>query len=133
MRDLISRQGLQKEIEVLSRATSYEEEGNGIYPPAQRKLQKEGIEMHAHRARRITVEDAKTCDYIVVMEERNVLALRRIIGDGLMSKVSKLLDYTDNPHDIADPWWTGNFDLTYDEIMLGCKGLLANLTGNERH
>lgn len=87
--------------------------------------------MLAHRAVRITPKDAKEYDYIVGMEERNVRAINQIVGD--TGKVYRLLDFSSNPRDIADPWWTGNFDVTYDDIAKGCECLLKYIEKNDLH
>lgn len=122
MADMIERRGLEKHIAVASSATSNEEEGNGIYPPAQRKLRAEGVHVLNHRATLLRKEDGKNFDYIICMEDRNVVNAVRILGDG--HNVCRLLDFTSNPRNIADPWWTGNFDITYDDIVEGCECLL---------
>ncbi len=122
MSKMIKQRGLDGQIEVASSATSFEEIGNPIYPPAQRKLRSEGVEVLPHRAVRLTPKDAREFDYIVGMEQRNVRAIKQIVGE--QDNVFRLLDFSSNPRDIADPWWTGNFDVTYDDIVEGCKCLL---------
>lgn len=122
MSKMIKQRGLDGQIEVASSATSFEEIGNPIYPPAQRKLRSEGVEVLPHRAVRLTPKDAREFDYIVGMEQRNVRAIKQIVGE--QDNVFRLLDFSPNPRDIADPWWTGNFDVTYDDIVEGCKCLL---------
>ncbi len=122
MSKMIKQRGLDGQIEVASSATSFEEVGNPIYPPAQRKLRSEGVEVLPHRAVRLTPKDAREFDYIVGMEQRNVRAIKQIVGE--QDNVFRLLDFSSNPRDIADPWWTGNFDVTYDDIVEGCKCLL---------
>ena len=128
---MIKDNNLQDCVSVASSATSFEEVGNPIYPPAQRKLREKGVEVLAHRAVRITPKDAKEYDYIVGMEERNVRAINQIVGD--TGKVYRLLDFSSNPRDIADPWWTGNFDVTYDDIVEGCECLLKYIENNDLH
>ena len=125
MSHLIKKSNLEDKIEVASSATSFEEIGNPIYPPAQRKLRAMGIEVLDHRAVRITPKAAKEYDYILGMEERNVRAIKQIVGD--TGNVYRLLDFSSNPRDIADPWWTGNFDITYDDILEGCECLLEHI------
>ncbi len=122
MSKMIKQRGLDGQIEVASSATSFEEIGNPIYPPAQRKLRSEGVEVLPHSAVRLTPKDAREFDYIVGMEQRNVRAIKQIVGE--QDNVFRLLDFSPNPRDIADPWWTGNFDVTYDDIVEGCKCLL---------
>lgn len=127
MKDMIKREGLENEVFVISRATSYEEEGNDIYPPARRKLEKEGIYPFRRRATRLTAEEGRECDLILAMEERNISAIKRIVRAEDFCKVKRLLDFCDNPRDIADPWWTGDFDKTYEDITEGCARLIEYL------
>ena len=96
-----------------------------------RKLKEEGVEVLAHRAVRITPKDAKEFDYIVCAEERNVRAVKQIVGDS--GNIYRLLDFSQNPRDIADPWWTGNFDVTYDDIKDGCECLLNHIVSHDLH
>ena len=131
MSKMIKDKNLQDRVKVASCATSFEEIGNPIYPPAQRKLKEEGVEVLAHRAVRITPKDAKEYDYIVGMEECNVRAIKQIAGN--VDNVYRLLDFSSNPHDIADPWWTGNFDVTYDDICEGCECLFRYIAKNDLH
>ena len=119
-KDLVRKNGLEKEFYIDSAATSSEEVGNGIH-------RKEGIPFTDHRARRITKEDYEKFDYIIGMEERNIINILRIIEDDKEQKVCRLLDFTDNPRDIADPWYTGNFDVTYKDVLEGCKALLNQI------
>ncbi len=126
MLDLLKKRGIN-DISVLSRATSYEEEGNPIYPPAQRKLREKGIEVLQRGATRLLRKEGDEADLILAAEDRNIIGIRRIVGDENMNKVHRLLDYTSNPRDIADPWWTGNFEITYNDILEGCEGLLKHL------
>ncbi len=122
MSQMVRERGLSDSVVVASSATSYEELGNPIYPPARRKLMEKGIKVLEHRATVLDKKDIDKYDLIVAMEERNVRAIERIIG--VSSKVYKLLDFTDCHGDIADPWWTGDFETTYSEIVKGCEGLL---------
>lgn len=127
MKDMLKRYGLDCKVDVISRATSYEEEGNDIYPPARRKLESVGIFPIRRRATRLTADEGAECDLIIAMEERNIYGIKKIVRTEDMGKVKRLLDFCDNPRDIADPWWTGNFDRTYDDIVEGCKGLITYL------
>lgn len=121
MSSIIKERGLEGKIKVASSATSYEELGNPIYPPARRKLQEKGIEVLSHRATVLSQKDKDNYDLIVAMEERNVRAIERIIGK--CEKVYRLLDFSSSPRDIADPWWTGDFETTYNQIIEGCNCL----------
>lgn len=129
MSHMLKKRGLDDVISVASSANSDEEEGNEIYPPAQRKLRAEGVPVLNHRATVLTKEDGKNYDYIVCMEWRNVVNATRILGDN--HNVCRLLDYSSNPRDIADPWWTGNFDITYDDIVEGCECLIEYIIQND--
>ncbi len=120
------------DIYIESKAVSREEIGNPIYPPAQRILKQKGIAFDDHRASQITRTDYEDFDYIIVMEEYNMPRLMRIIGSDDKHKVSRLLDFTDNPRDIEDPWYSGNFEKVFGEIKLGCEALLAHLKKSEK-
>ena len=124
MADKIKKAGLENEISVDSAATSREEIGDSIYPPARRILEKHGISMYPHCARQITKKDYAEFDYIVVMEQYNIRNLNRVIGGDPLGKVYRLLDFTKEPRDISDPWYYGNFEGTYNEIVEGCDALL---------
>ena len=132
-KDLVAKSGLSDQFEIASAATSDEEHGNPVYPPAKRKLNEHGISCEGHAAHQITRAEYKHYDYIVAMEPRNLQRLKPIIGDDPDGKVSLLLDHTpatDTKHHnrgIADPWYTGNFDEAYEDILIGCKALLEEL------
>ncbi len=127
MRHLIDEEGSSDRFVVDSAATTYEEIGNPIYPPARRKLGEKEIPIIPHRARRIREDEVSNWDLIICMDEENIRHLKRIVGSGNMHKVHKLLEYTGAHRDVADPWYTGNFEETYQDVMSGCKALLARL------
>ena len=133
MKELVRKASAQEEIYIESSATSCEEIGNSIYPPAEYMLTQHGIPCKGHRARRFTVDDYNSFDLVAVMEDYNVRNLTRIIGCDCEGKVWKLMDFVaDEPQrcsgaDISDPWYHGNFDKTYKEIEKGCKALLKYL------
>lgn len=110
--------------------TSNEEEGNDIHYGTKEKLTKEKIPYSKHRARKLKKEDYNNYDYIIAMEESNIRGILRIIGSDPENKVHRLLDYSSKPRDIADPWYTGNFDITYNDINEGCTALLKYLENN---
>ncbi len=110
-----------------SKAVSREEIGNSIYPPAVRVLKKNNIPFGVHRARQFTLEDYKNFDYIVIMENYNMPRLLNIIGSDRQNKVIRLLDFTNTPGDIEDPWYSGNFDKVFSQIEYGCKCLLEHI------
>lgn len=132
MKDLLSKADVT-DVYVESSATSSEEIGNRVYPPAASQLSLHGIVCAGKRARRFTMDDYNTFDMIVVMEEYNIRNLMRIIGCDCEGKVWKLLDFlSDAPargmgEDISDPWYHDNFEKTYNEILTGCKGLMQYL------
>jgi len=126
-RDLVNKQGLSAEFVVASAATSMEEIGNPVYPPAKRKLAEYGIRAEGHHARRMERRDYQEYDYIIGMDSWNYRNMLRIAGKDNKEKISLLLDYTDHPRDVADPWYTGDFEKTYDDVLAGCQGFLAYL------
>ena len=126
---MVRERGLESEFEIDSAATSREEIGNGVHHGTRRKLAEEGIPCGDHRARQVTKGDYEHFDYLIIMDENNRRNLMRIIGSDPEHKVYKLLDFSDNPRDIADPWYTGNFDVTYDDIDEGCRAFLEHLRG----
>ena len=128
MRDMVEKHGLSDQIQVASAATSREEIGNDMYPPAKRKLDKEHIPYTHRQARQVTKADYDEYDLLLCMEQYNIRNLRRIIPTDPEHKIHLLLDYTDNPRDISDPWYTDDFDTAYDDIVAGCTGLLTFLS-----
>ena len=130
MKDLIKKNNLENKIFIESRATSYEEIGNGIYPPAKRKLTEENILYDDNKVSiRLEKDDLQKYDYIIGMETRNIINIEKILETN-DKKIKRLLDYSNNPRDIADPWYTGNFDKTYDDILEGCNFLIDFLIKN---
>lgn len=132
MKDMITKNGLEDKIQVASSATSREEIGNDMYPPAKRKLDKEHIPYTRHHARQITKADYAEYDLILCMEQYNIRNLKRIIPSDPDNKIHLLLDHSHDPRDISDPWYSGNFDKTYDDITEGCEGLLEYLRRENR-
>ena len=118
-------------VHIESMAVSREEIGNDIYPPAKDILRKKSIPFERRAARQITRSDYEEFDYILVMEEYNIPRLMRIIGEDDKNKISRLLDFTDNPKDIEDPWYSGNFEKVFNEISYGCKCFLEYLREND--
>ena len=130
MKSIVSERSLSDRFYIAS-ATSTEEiwngVGNPVYPPAKRELAKHGISCEGKRAVQITKADYGKYDYILGMEERNIRNILRIVGKDPEHKVKLLLDYSDHPRDIADPWYTGNFESTYRDVVEGCEGFLLYL------
>lgn len=127
LKDMVSKRGLENDFYIASAATSREEIGNPVYYLARKKLAEHNISCDGKQAVQITRADYERYDYILGMEDMNIRAILRIVGGDGEGKVHRLLDFTDKPHDIADPWYTRNFDLTYDEIVLGCEKFLESL------
>ena len=107
--------------------------GNGVHHGTRAKLKQEGIWCGDHRAVQLTKADYKKYDYIIGMDGWNRRNMLRILGSDPDEKVSLLLDYTDHPRDIADPWYTGNFDVTYEDVREGCEALLAHILRKNVH
>ena len=130
-KDMIKKMGIEKEFFVQSSATSTEEiwgdKGNPVYPPAKKKLAEHNISCEGKRAVQLKKDDYDKYDYIIGMEQVNVRNILKIVKEDKENKVFRLMDFTDNKKDIQDPWYSGNFDITYDEIYEGCKGLLRYL------
>ena len=130
MKDLVKKQGLSDEIYIASAATSTEEIGNGVHRGTRNKLAEFGISTEGKKAVQITKSDYEKYDLILGMESYNLVNMKRIIGKDDAHKVYRLLDFSQNPRDIADPWYTGNFDETYEDVYEGCQGLLQYLKEN---
>ena len=130
-KDMVEKKGLSNEFIIKSAATSYEEIGNDIHYGAKDKLNQKNIPFSKRKATRITLEDYEYYDFIIGMEETNIKNIKRIVGEDVDNKITKLLDYSDNPRDIADPWYTGNFEITYNDIVEGCKGFVEYLKCNK--
>ena len=132
-KDLIEKDDCNINFLIDSAATSNEEVGDGIHFGTRRKLEEEGIPYGNHRARKIKSEDYEKYDYIIGMEESNIRNILRIVGEDPEKKIYRLLDFSEIPRDIADPWYTGNFDKTYDDVVEGCKDLLEYLKSTIMH
>lgn len=128
MKDLVGKAGAEEAFEIASAAVSTEEIGNDIYPPAQRKLREKGVSFIHRSARQITRSDYAYYDHIICMDESNLRWLRRIIGDDKEDKVSLLMQWTGVRRDVADPWYTSDFEATYRDVTEGCKALLLQLS-----
>lgn len=132
MKDLTEKEHLDACFEIVSRATSREELGNDIYPPARRELESHGIAYDRYRrATLMTRADYDDYDYLIGMDDWNVRNIYRIIGDDPEKKVYKLLDFTEDGGEIEDPWYTGNFHKVWNQIEYGCKNLLQYLKKEE--
>lgn len=127
MRDLVEKAGLGDQIQVASAATSTEEIGNPVYPPARRKLAEHGIGSAGHAARQMNRQDYDRFDLLIGMDSANIRNMRRICGGDPDDKIRMLMDYTGVSREVADPWYTGNFDQTFTDVLSGCKALLGQL------
>ena len=130
LKDMVKKQGVEKEFYIKSSATSSEEIGNDIHYGTRDKLIQKGIFFTKRKAVKLRAEDYKKYDYIIGMEKSNVINIKRIVGEDVDDKIYRLLDFSDTPRDIADPWYTGNFENTFNEIVEGCNGFLKYLKDN---
>ena len=129
MKDLVRQAGLEWKYEIASAATSSEELGNPVYPPARRKLAEHGIGCAGKTARRLTKDDYDEYDLLIGMDRMNFRNMHRICGGDPVGKIHLLMDYTDRPGEVADPWYTGDFEETWQDVLEGCRGLLELLEG----
>ena len=130
MEDLVKKEGLENQIQVDSAATSTEEIGNPVYPPARRKLAEHQISCQGHAARQMTRADYDRYDLLIGMDQANLRNMTRICGGDPEGKIHLLMDYTHRPGQVADPWYTGDFETTYRNVLEGCQGLLETITKN---
>ncbi|MCQ2054908.1 MAG: low molecular weight phosphotyrosine protein phosphatase [Fibrobacter sp.] len=131
------------DFEIASAATSTEEIGNPVYPPAKRMLASHSIDCNGKTARQMTVRDYEYYDYIVLMDKNNLRNLRWILPASILEreglgrdprnqrKISLLMDYTSHPRDVADPWYTGDFTATWNDVNEGCRGLLNEILASK--
>ena len=127
MKDLLNKKGIAGQFEIASAATSTEEIGNPVYPPAKRKLKEHGISCEGKTARQMTKKDYAYYDYIIAMDRLNLRNMPRFVGNDPDNKISLLMDFTNHPGDVADPWYTGDFDATLNDVNEGCIGILKKL------
>ena len=124
MKDLVEKAGLEARFYIESAAVSAEELGNPVYPPARRELAAHGISCDGKTARQMSRADYDRFDLLVCMDTSNLRRMERICGGDPKGKLSRLLDHTDHPGDVADPWYTGDFTATWQDIWSGCTALL---------
>ena len=128
MKELIRQKGISGEYEIASAATSREEIGNPVYPPARRKLAEHGIACDGHAARQMTKQDYEHFDLILGMDHANIRNIQRIAGGDPDREISLLLDHAGRQgQEVADPWYTDDFDAAWNDISDGCEGLLSEL------
>lgn len=121
MKDIVKKAGMDDQFHIESAATSTEEIGNSVYPPARRKLAEHGISCEGKTARQMTRSDYDRFDLLVGMDEWNIRNMKRIAGGDPDNKIFKMLDFTSRHGDVADPWYTGNFDATWRDCLEGCE------------
>ena len=127
LRDMVKKAGMADRFEIASAAVSTEELGNPVYPPARRMLARHGIECPNHAARQLNRRDYDRWDRLIGMDHANLRNMTRMCGGDPEGKLSLLLDYTDRPGEVADPWYTGDFEATWRDVEEGCRGLLDDL------
>ena len=130
MKDLVRKAGRENEFYIESAATSTEEIGNEVYPPARSKLAEHGIACKGKTARQMTRGDYERFDLLVGMDSWNIRNMKLICGGDPEGKVLQLLDFTNRPGDVADPWYTGDFEATWQDVLLGCQQLLRQTSKN---
>lgn len=128
MKKIVADAGLEHEFEITSAATSTEELGNSVYPPARRKLAEHGIGCEGKRARQMTRQDYNYYDLLIGMDQYNIRNMERIAGGDPERKIHLLLEYVGSNASVADPWYTGDFDATWRDCMNGCTALFHLLT-----
>ena len=121
MKDLVRKAGISDRVHIASAAVSREEIGNPVYPPARRELQRHGIECHGHAAHQITRRELEEYDKIYYMDASNARYLKHLFGSDA-DKCQPLLD-----HDVADPWYTGDFTATWNDVLSGCQAILEEI------
>lgn len=131
MKKLVQDVGREAEFRIESAATSYEEIGNPVYPPARRELAAHGISCSGKTARHLEKKDYGTFDYLIGMDRMNMRNMERICGGDPERKMYRMRDFTDHPGEVDDPWYTGRFAEVYAQILEGCKGLLAKCGGEK--
>ena len=127
LKDLVKKRGLEKEIYIESSATSPEELGCDVHYGTVNKLNSLGIKVEHRESKLLRKDDYENFDYILGMETRNIQNILRIVGEDKENKISRLLDFSNDPRDIADPYFTGNFDRTYEDILEGCIAFLEKI------
>ena len=125
MKDLVKKAGLESQFHIESAATSTEEIGNPVYPPARRKLAQHGIDCTGKRARQLKNHDYDQYDLLIGMDQENMQNMYRICGGDINGKLHLLMEFAGHPNaEVADPWYTGDFEATWQDVLAGCTGLL---------
>ena len=132
MKDLVRKAGLEAAFHIESAATSTEEIGNPVYPPARRKLAEHGISCQGKTARQMRDSDYDRFDLLVGMDTWNIRNMQRICGGDPEGKIVRLMDFTRRPGDVADPWYTDDFETTWRDVLEGCEGLLDSFNKSNK-
>ena len=132
LRDILKKANASAGVDISSAATSAEEIGNPVYPPARRKLLEHGIDPSGKTARQITRSDYEKYDIIVAMERFNLRNMERFFGNDPKAKIRLLMDYTDTPGDVADPWYTGDFTEAWNDIEKGCRAMAERIINGKK-
>ena len=127
LRDMVQKAGRSAEFTIASAATSAEELGNPVYPPARRELKAHGIDCTGKTARQLSWADYDRYDLFIGMDRNNLRAMHRLFKGDPQNKIRLIMDYTSRPGDVADPWYTGEFGVTWRDVSEGCAGLLRAL------
>lgn len=129
LKDMVNKKGIGDRFCICSSATSTEELGNPVYPPARARLALSGISCEGKRSVQIKKSDYFDYDLLICMDSNNLRNIKRIIPDDPQEKIKKLMDFTGRGGDVADPWYTGDFETTFQDISEGCTALLKYLEG----
>ena len=127
MKNLVKKAGLEQRFQIESAATSTEEIGNPVYPPARRKLSEHGIDCSGKRAHQLLKSDYEKYDLLIGMDHANLRNMQSICSGDPDGKMHLLMDFTNRPGEVADPWYTGDFDTTWRDVEEGCQGLLQKI------
>ena len=127
MKDLVAKNFRQNDFVIASAATSTEELGNPVYPPARRIMAQHGLDCHGKYARQITAADYSNYDYLIGMDNRNIANMKRFFGGDPENKISLLLNWAGIDREVADPWYSGDFEATWDDITTGCSAVLEQM------
>lgn len=127
MKDLVKKAGLEDKFLIESAATSTEEIGNSVYPPARQKLAEHGISCKGKTARQMNSSDYNRYDLLIGMDSWNIRNMNRICGGDPEGKIHMLMDYTNRPGEVADPWYTDDFEATWRDVLEGCQALLKTI------
>lgn len=130
MKDMVRKNNMEDLFYIASAATSAEEIGNPVHSGTRNKLKQYGISTNGKHAVQLQKKDYESYDFLIGMEQRNLVNMKRILGDDIENKMHRLLDFSPNARDIADPWYTGDFDLTYEDIVEGCNCLFSFICKN---